>query len=51
MSQAALAFMILSVGTVTVLFGWCLARVLRSGKGVDTLAHVEPVETDDLDRR
>lgn len=43
--------MLLSVGAVTALFAWCLVRVLRSGKGPDHLAHVEPVETDDLPRR
>ena len=31
MTFAGLAFMILSVGSVTVLFAWCLVRVLRSG--------------------
>ena len=51
MTPAGLAFMILSVGFVTLLFAWCLVRVLRSGKSPDRLAHVEPVETEDLPRR
>ncbi|MFN7341633.1 MAG: hypothetical protein ACK5VI_11200 [Opitutia bacterium] len=51
MTLAGLAFMILSVGSVTVLFAWCLVRVLRSEKRPDHLAHVEPIETEDLRRR
>lgn len=43
--------MLVSVGAVTALFAWCLVRVLRSGRNPDHLAHVEPVETEDLPRR
>lgn len=51
MTPAGLLFMILSVGAVTALLAWCLLRVLRSGKNPGHLAHVEPVETEDLPRR
>lgn len=51
MTLAGFLFMSLSVGLVTSLFVWCLVRVLRSGKRPDGLAHVEPIETEDLPRR
>lgn len=51
MTLAGFAFMILSVGLVTLLLAWCLVRVLRSEQRADHLAHVEPVETEDLPRR
>jgi hypothetical protein len=43
--------MILSVGFVTGLFGWCIYRVLRGPKDPSKLAHVEPVEEGEIDRR
>ena len=43
--------MTLSVGFVTVLFGWCVYRVLRASGDEDHYAHVEPVEEEDVDRR
>lgn len=45
--------LILSVGFVTVLFGYCIYRVIRgpAAKGDKTLAHVEPIEEDDADKR
>ena len=45
--------MILSVGFVTTLFLFCIIRVLRS-PDINTeheLAHVEPIEEDDIDKR
>lgn len=45
----------LSVGFVTVLFGWTVARVIRGprhdGTHDGSLAHVEPVEEDIADER
>ncbi len=43
--------MLLSVGAVTTLFIWCLVKVLTGKTDPEHLAHVEPVETKDLDRR
>ncbi len=51
MTLAGLIFMLLSVGSVTVLFIWCVVRVLRGGRNEDHMAHVEPIETEDLPRR
>jgi len=43
--------MLISVGSVATLFAWCLFKVLTGKKDPDHLAHVEPVETQDIDRR
>jgi hypothetical protein len=43
--------MILSVGFVTVLFSWCIFRVLRGPKDPAKLAHVEPVDENEADQR
>jgi len=43
--------LILSVGFVTVLFVYCLIRVLRRPAKDHTLAHVEPIERDETDAR
>lgn len=43
--------MILSVGFVTVLFGWCIYRVLRGPRDPHKLAHIEPVEESEADQR
>lgn len=45
--------LILSVGFVTSLFAYCVYRVLRGpGAKIDhTLAHVEPIEEEDVDKR
>lgn len=51
MTVAGFLFMIVSVGAVTALFLWCLVRVFRGGRKPDQLAHVEPVEREDLPRR
>jgi hypothetical protein len=51
MNTAGLLFMLISVGTVTTLFVWCLVKVLTGKQHPEHLAHVEPVETKDLDRR
>lgn len=47
--------MLLSVGFVTVLFVWCVYRVLRGpgpegGEGHE-LGHIEPIEEDETPRR
>jgi hypothetical protein len=51
MTTAGLLFMLISVGAVTTLFVWCLVKVLTGKQHPDHLAHVEPVETKDIDRR
>jgi len=51
MTTAGLLFMLISVGAVTGLFVWCLIKVLTGKKNPEHLAHVEPIETKDLDRR
>ena len=43
--------LILSVGFVTVLFIWCIWRVLRGPQNPDKLAHIEPVDESEADRR
>lgn len=45
--------LLLSVGFVTVLFTYCLFRVLRGpgAKAEHELAHVEPIEEDEADER
>lgn len=43
--------MLISVGAVASLLAWCLVKVLTGKKNPDHLAHVEPVEAKDLDRR
>jgi hypothetical protein len=45
--------MILSVGFVTILFAWCINRVIRGpgAKHEHGLAHVEPIEKDQADQR
>lgn len=45
--------MLLSVGFVVCLFGWCIWRVIKApppGKA-PRLAHVEPIERDQADER
>lgn len=45
--------LLLSVGFVTALFIYCVYRVVRGpGRKLDhELAHVEPIEEDEADRR
>ena len=44
--------LILSVGFVATLFGWCISRVLREPEHPgQQLAHIEPVEEDEADNR
>ncbi len=43
--------MAVSVGSVTYLFVWCLWKVLSGKKSPDHLAHVEPIEREDLTKR
>jgi hypothetical protein len=51
MTTAGLLFMLISVGAVGSLFAWCLYKVLAGKQHPDHLAHVEPIEAKDLDRR
>jgi len=48
MTPAGILFMALSVGAVTLLFVWCLWKVLAGKRPPEHLAHVEPVEREDL---
>ncbi|MCB1104231.1 MAG: hypothetical protein H7A44_06235 [Opitutaceae bacterium] len=45
--------MLLSVGFVTTLFVFCIARVMRGPRrdADHQLAHVEPIEEDEADQR
>ncbi len=43
--------LILSVGFVTLLFVWCIYRVLRGPKDPTKLAHIEPLDEQEADRR
>ena len=43
--------MLISVVAVTVKIVWCLYKVLTGKKPSDHLAHVEPVEQADLEKR
>ncbi len=43
--------MIISVGFVTVLFIYCVWRVLIGHKPDHDLGHIEPVHTDQVDER
>ncbi len=43
--------MILSVGFVTLLFAWCICRVLRGPKDPAKLAHVEPIAKEQTGQR
>lgn len=43
--------MLISVGAVGSLFAWCLVKVLTGKQNPDHLAHVEPIEAEDIDRR
>ncbi len=51
MTTAGILFMAFSVGAVTLLFIWCLWKVLAGKRPPEHLAHVEPVESEDLKRR
>lgn len=43
--------LILSVGFVTVLFVWCIAKVLRGHRADRELGHIEPLHEDQVDER
>jgi len=43
--------LVLSVGFVVVLFVYCIVRVVRGTPRRHTLAHVEPIDESDVDRR
>jgi hypothetical protein len=51
MTTAGWITMIVSVGSVTLLCFWTMARVLRSHKSDRDLGHVEPVNEDEAERR
>ncbi len=44
--------LVLSVGFVTLLFVWCIVRVIRGPAATEKeLAHVEPIEEEEADQR
>jgi hypothetical protein len=43
--------MLLSVGFVTVLFLWCVRRVLFGKAPKGELGHIEPLDEDEVERR
>jgi hypothetical protein len=51
MTTAGWITMIISVGSVTLLCFWTMARVLRGHKADRDLGHIEPVNEDETDRR
>jgi hypothetical protein len=51
MTPTGFIFLLVSVGSVTAFLLWCLMRVLRSARHPGHLAHVEPVEKEDISRR
>jgi hypothetical protein len=48
MTTAGWIIMLGSVGAVTLLFGWCLYRVLSHQTPPETLHGIEDIETDDV---
>ncbi|MFM7076106.1 MAG: hypothetical protein ACKO3G_08580 [Planctomycetaceae bacterium] len=50
MQPAGLAVMILSVGTVTALFAWCVWRVLSEPAAEAEHLHGTELHTPDMDR-
>ncbi len=51
MTTAGILLMAASVGSVTLVFVWCLWRVLRSHRATEELAKVEPVSESKVDER
>ncbi len=49
MTTSGLIVMLLSVGTVTVLFGWCIWKVLTTPQETDKVHGVE-FHTPDMDK-
>lgn len=43
--------MLLSVGFVVSLFSWCIFKVLTTKPNDCSLAHIEPVEKEEVDER
>ena len=43
--------MLLSIGVVTAVLGWCIWRVLTHTRSDHELGHVEPIEDKDVDVR
>ncbi|HMP84379.1 MAG TPA: hypothetical protein PKA41_16900 [Verrucomicrobiota bacterium] len=50
MTTAGWIIMFSSVGTVTLLFVWCLYRVLTHKADTEKLHGIEDITTDDLDK-
>jgi hypothetical protein len=50
MQPAGLAVMIASVGTVTLLFAWCVAKVLAQSPDAAEHLHAPELHTPDMDR-
>jgi len=51
MQTSGLVVMILSVGTVTLLFAWCVAKVLAQPAAEAEHLHGTELHTPDMDRR
>lgn len=51
MTPAGILIMAASVGTVTLVFSWCMWRVLRTHRAPEELAKVEPVGESQIDER
>jgi hypothetical protein len=49
MTFAGWIIMIVSVGFVTGLFGWCLFKVLFGGKPIEKLHGLDDIDTQDTD--
>ncbi len=49
MTTAGLLVMLLSVGTVTLLFGWCIRKVITTPDEVDKV-HAVNLHTPDMDQ-
>ena len=43
--------MILSVSFVTILFAWCIYRVMRGPNNPEHLGHIEPLDENEVETR
>jgi hypothetical protein len=43
--------LVLAIGTVTLVLGWCIWRVLSRSRADHELGHVEPIEEKDIEQR
>jgi hypothetical protein len=50
MTTAGWIIMLISVGAVTLLFGWCLYRVLSHKTPPDTLHGIDDIVPDDVEK-